>query len=188
VQPKIFIIPGLGSSGPQHWQTLWEPQLPNCERIQQRDFDNAVCSEWITNIDAAVQRAGENVVLIGHSSGSLAIAHWGLKYRRKIAGAFIVAPSDVEMPGFPYNPIGFAPIPLERLPFPSIVVASSEDQYAPFHRSQQFAAAWGSEFVNIGSAGHINTQSGHGPWPEGLKLLREFLQRISKEQANGITA
>jgi uncharacterized protein len=188
MQPKIFMIPGLGSSGPQHWQSYWEQQLPNCERIQQRDFDNAVCSEWIANIDAAVDRAGEHAVLVGHSCGSLAIAHWGVKFGRRVIGAFIVAPSDVEMPGFPYHPVGFAPIPLERLPFPSILVASSEDQYAPYERSRKFAAAWGSEFVDIGPAGHINTASGHGLWPEGLNLLREFLQRISKEQANGITA
>ena len=183
MQPKIFTVPGLGSSGPEHWQTHWERQLPNCERIQQRDFDNAVCSEWIANIEAAVQREGDNVVLVGHSSGSLAIAHWGLKFGHKIAGAFIVAPSDVEMPGFPYNPIGFAPIPLQRLPFRSVVVASSEDPYAPFHRSQQFAKAWGSEFVNIGSAGHINAASGHGPWPEGLQLLRSFLQETNNTKS-----
>ena len=185
---KVLVVPGLGSSGPQHWQTLWELQLPNCKRIQQRDFDNAVCSEWIANIDAAVQREGKDVVLVGHSSGSLAIAHWGLKYHRNILGAFIVAPSDVEMPGFPFNPVGFAPIPLERLPFKSVVVASSHDQYAHFERSQQFAKAWGSDFINIGPAGHINTASGHGPWPEGLKLLKEFLHSFSKEQANGKTA
>ena len=188
MQPKILIIPGLGSSGPQHWQTLWEPQLPNCERVPQRDFDNAVCSEWIANIDIAVQRSGESTVLVGHSCGSLAIAHWSVKFRRDIAGAFIVAPSDVEMPGFPFNPVGFAPIPLERLPFPSVVVASNRDQYAPFERSKMFAAAWGSEFVNIGPAGHINAESGHGPWPEGLKLLQDFLQRSSKRQASGTTA
>jgi uncharacterized protein len=186
--PKVLIVPGLGSSGPQHWQTLWEQQLPGCERVQQRDFDNAVCSEWIANIDAAVRREGENVVLVGHSCGSLAIAHWARKYQRKIVGAFIVAPSDVEMPGFPYHPVGFAPIPLERLPFRSVVVASSEDEYAPLERSQQFAKAWGSEFIDIGPAGHINAASGYGPWTEGLEILTEFLHRISKEQANGITA
>ena len=186
--PKVLMVPGLGSSGTQHWQTIWEPQLPGCERIQQRDFDNAVCSEWIENINAVVQRQNKDVELVGHSCGSLAIAHWAVKYRRKIAGAFIVAPSDVEMPGFPYHPVGFAPIPLERLPFPSIVVASSEDEYASFKRSQQFAKAWGSELLNIGSAGHINAASGYGPWPEGLKLLNEFLHRIPLEQANGITA
>src|SRR5512140_115988 len=117
--PKVLMVPGLGSSGPQHWQTLWEKQLPNCERIQQRDFDNAVCSEWTANIDAAVQREGENVVLVGHSCGSLAIENWGLNLSGNILVAFIVAPSDVEMPGFPYHPVGFAPVPLEPLRFPN---------------------------------------------------------------------
>jgi predicted alpha/beta hydrolase family esterase len=69
-----------------------------------------------------------------------------------------------------------------------MVVASSEDEYAPFERSKRFASAWGSEFVNIGAAGHINAASGYGPWPEGLRMLKDFVQRISKEQGSGTTA
>lgn len=179
MQPKILIIPGLGNSGPQHWQTLWESQLPNCERVMQRDFDNAVCSEWIETMDAAIRRHADNVVLVGHSSGSQAIAHWSQKYGRKAVGAFLVGPSDVERPDFPYKITGFAPIAMNKLGFPSVVVASSDDQYVTLERAKQFAAAWGSEFVNVGKAGHINAASGHGPWAEGLALLREFVGKVT---------
>ncbi len=181
MQPRILIIPGLGNSGPQHWQTLWEAQLPGSERVMQRDFDNAVCSEWIETMDAAIRRHNDHVLLVGHSSGSQAIAHWAKRYGRKIPGAFIVAPSDVERPDFPYKIVGFAPIALNKLPFPSVVVASSEDQYVTLDRAKQFATAWGSEFVNIGPAGHINAASGHGPWPEGLAMFRNFIERISSK-------
>ena len=30
----------------------------------------------------------------------------------------------------------------------------------------------GSQLVNIGAAGHINVDSGHGPWPRGLALFK----------------
>jgi len=69
---------------------------------------------------------------------------------------------------------GFAPIPLLRLPFPSIVVASSNDPFVTIARAQTFASAWGGEFVTMGEVGHINTASGLGAWPEGLALLRNF--------------
>jgi len=31
--------------------------------------------------------------------------------------------------------------------------------------------AWGSEFMMSGEAGHINSASGLGDWPEGFALL-----------------
>ena len=30
--PAILTVPGLNNSGPGHWQTLWEQQLPGCHR------------------------------------------------------------------------------------------------------------------------------------------------------------
>ena len=174
----ILTIPGLFNSGPDHWQTHWERSMPNMCRIHQRDYEHAVCTEWIDTIEAAVRRHGSDVVLVGHSCGSIAIAHWAAKYPQKIAGAMLVGPSDAEMPDFPPNAVGFTPIPLQPLPFPAIVVASSEDPFVVFDRATRFAKCWGATLVNIGPAGHINTASGHGPWPEGRKILEEFVKTI----------
>jgi predicted alpha/beta hydrolase family esterase len=53
-------------------------------------------------------------------------------------------------------------------------VTSTTDQWVSEARAQQFAEAWGSELITIGDAGHINAASGHGDWPEGLALLRDW--------------
>lgn len=172
---KILIIPGLNNSGPDHWQSHWERTLPNVERVHQRDYDAPVCSEWGDTIQKAVERDGPDVVLVGHSSGAIAIPHWAKRYGPRIKGAMLVGPSDVERPDFPYQITGFAPIALDPLPFPSIVVASSDDPYVSLERATFFASKWGSQLVDIGPAGHINTQSGHGPWPEGIEILKELL-------------
>jgi hypothetical protein len=97
--------------------------------------------------------------------------------RGRIRGALLVAPSDPEAASFPSGPTGFAPMPLVRLPFPSVVVASSNDPFVTVVRAQTFARAWGSEFVMIRNAGHINTASGLGDWPEGLALLHKLCER-----------
>lgn len=171
----ILTIPGLFNSGPDHWQSHWERTLPNIERVHQRDYDNAVCSEWIETIQKAVGGQTAAVVLVGHSCGSIAIAHWAKEFGGHVAGAMLVGPSDVEQPDFPQNAVGFSPVPLDPLPFPSIVVASSDDPFVSLGRAKQFALRWGSKFVNIGPAGHINTSSGHGPWPEGIEILKDLL-------------
>ena len=94
-------------------------------------------------------------------------------------GAFIVAQSDVEHPDYPIEGRSFSYMPLSRLPFPSIVVASTNDVYVSVERARQFADAWGSRLVFIGDAGHVNAASGYGPWPEGEQMLFEFCASLS---------
>ena len=67
---------------------------------------------------------------------------------------------------------------LFRLPFPSVVIASTDDEYVSLDRARLFAGAWGSAFDVIGAAGHINAASGYGPWPDGRKKLAAFLARL----------
>jgi predicted alpha/beta hydrolase family esterase len=98
----------------------------------------------------------------------------------KIAGAFLVAPSDVEAPSYPIDAGAFRPIPMQPLPFPSMVVASTDDQYAAIERSRAFAGAWGSKIVEIGDAGHINADTGFGMWPEGERMLETFCSSLSR--------
>ncbi len=91
-----------------------------------------------------------------------------------VSAALLVAPADIEQPDSNPDLRNFAPIPLAPLPFPSLVVASDNDPYCEVARAREFARSWGSEFVNIGHAGHINTDAGFGEWPEGESLLRRL--------------
>ncbi|MDQ2766073.1 MAG: alpha/beta hydrolase, partial [Gemmatimonadota bacterium] len=86
----------------------------------------------------------------------------------------LVGPSDTEAASYPNGPTGWSPMPMARLPFPSIVVASTDDEYVTIERAQSFADAWGSLLVNIGAAGHINSASNLGEWPLGRELLAEL--------------
>ncbi|GAO43687.1 RBBP9/YdeN family alpha/beta hydrolase [Flavihumibacter petaseus] len=170
-----FIVPGLGNSGPEHWQTWFEQSGGSFQRINQREWDAPDREDWVSNIQQAV--AGHDpatVILIGHSLGCTAIAHWANAYKVPVRGALLVAPSDIETPQYDFPATGFAPIPLSPLPFPSIVVASTNDPWVTINRAKLFADAWGSRFVNIGEAGHINVASGYTTWSDGLELLRSL--------------
>jgi predicted alpha/beta hydrolase family esterase len=102
-------------------------------------------------------------------------------HKTKVRSALLVAPSDVDADSYPAGTKNFQPMPLEVLPFLSIVVASSNDEYVTLERAKFFATSWGSEFVNIGAAGHINSASELGDWPQGIKLLQDL---INNEQKN----
>lgn len=176
---NLLTIPGYTNSGPDHWQSHWERLHRAIRRVEQRDWDRPEPAEWAAALDAAIDpTAATSSVLIGHSCGSIAVAHWAARYGRSVAGAFLVAPSDVERMGVTPALHAFGPIPMRRLPFPTLVVASENDPYCTPERAATFARAWGSRLVLIGPAGHINTASGHGPWPEGQALLRDFCTEL----------
>jgi hypothetical protein len=174
----VLIIPGLGDSGPQHWQTLWEASHPEYRRIQQSDWEHPRREDWTQNIDVAISSAESPVVLVAHSMGCIATVHWALSSRAngRVAAAFLVAPPDVEAETIPAGPTGFAPCPLSRLPFKSLAIASTNDPFATLDRAKAFAGAWGSELVILESAGHINAVSGYGPWLQGERLLERLTQ------------
>lgn len=175
---NVRTIPGLGSSGPLHWQTRWE-EKHGFRRVVQRDYDRPDRAEWVETLDRAIRAEDTPPLLVAHSLGCALVAQWAAEGGGAgVAGAFLVAPSDVDAPGFPEEGRGFAPMPLVRLPFPSLVVASTNDEYVSVERARLFAGAWGAELVLIGEAGHINSASGHGPWPEGERLLFDFTSRL----------
>jgi len=172
---RVLLLPGLFNSGPEHWQSYWERSDPSFRRVVQRDWETADRREWVKTLDQAVAEAGPDVVLAGHSTSCALVAFWAREPGSRVRGALLVGPSDTEAPSYPRGPTGWAPMPLERLPFPSIVVASEDDEYVTLARAERFARAWGGRLVNIGAAGHINSTSGLGDWPRGRALLDELL-------------
>lgn len=170
-----LILPGLFSSGPEHWQSHWERLDSTCVRVEQDDWETPRCEDWVRNLDAAIARLTGEAMLVGHSSACALVAHWAAvaspAHIARVRGALLVAPSDPARPSYPVGPVGFGPVPELRLPFPSVVVASADDEYVTLDRARAYAAAWGSRFVDVGAAGHINGASGLGTWPAGYALL-----------------
>ena len=171
---SVLLLPGFKNSGPQHWQSLWEQSHVDFKRVQQKDWNYPVCEEWICAVENAIKEAGPDVVLVAHSLACLVVAQWASKPHLPIKAALLVGMPDVQSKNFPKEATGFFQPPLLPFDFPSIVVASTNDQYATISYASSLAKAWGSRFVNIGAYGHINADSGLGNWEEGYKLLVEL--------------
>jgi uncharacterized protein len=148
--PRVLILPGLYNSGPGHWQSLWEASHPDYRRVSLGGWGKPRCAEWIRRLDQAVVEAGEDVILVAHSTACALVGHWWIRRQKVIRGALLVAPSDTEAASYPVGPDGFSPMPLCRLPFQTIVVASQNDPAVSFERARLFAQSWGGEFVNAG--------------------------------------
>ncbi len=177
---SYLIIPGLGGSGPDHWQTKWETQLPNARRVQQEDWDRPDKDAWIANLDKCVADSQAPLVLIAHSLACALVAHWAGQsaHTDKVHGALLVAPADVDSTEHtPSEARCFAPMPLELLPFKTLVLASLNDPYVAPERAHYFAACWYGGFLDVGELGHVNADSNLGDWPQGRDLLSSILPR-----------
>lgn len=172
-----LILPGLGSSGPDHWQTLWEREHGYL-RVEQRNWDQPSLTDWLNNLKHAVQAQDRPVVLVAHSLACSLVAHYAAERPSRVLGALLVSPADVDSAQCtPPEVRCFAPMPLAPLPFPALVVTSSNDPFVCGERAAFFAQAWGAEFANIGPAGHINASSNLGAWPEGHQRFQASLAR-----------
>jgi predicted alpha/beta hydrolase family esterase len=176
----ILIIPGHGDSGPDHWQSRWERQLSTARRVEQENWEAPVRDAWVDRIVRAVSRAQRPVVLVAHSLGVVAVAHAAPHLPPgRVRGAFLVGLPDVEPEDFMSEiDRAFAPIPRDPLPFPSVLVVSRTDPYCDYEKAVDIAYSWGAAAVDAGDSGHLNTASGHGPWPEGLMRFAGFLKRL----------
>jgi hypothetical protein len=171
----VLILPGIGNSGPQHWQTRWALRHSDWQRVNLDSWDSPVCDDWVRALDVAVQACPSPPILVAHSLACLLVAHWASRVRATVKGALLVAVPDPQSASFPATARGFAPVPLAPFAFRSLVVASANDSFGSLAHAKHCAIAWGSTFVNIGQAGHINADSGHGEWEEGYGLLQGIL-------------
>ena len=173
IMTTTLIIPGLKSSGPTHWQSWFEQHIPGTVRVMQRDWHDANLANWSSRVRRDINRTPGRLFVVAHSFGVLAAVQAANDFDGRIAGALLVAPADPDK--FSVS----AYLPNQPLSFPSVVVASTNDHWMTLERAAHWADVWGSDLVNLGDAGHINGESGFGPWPEGLSLL-ERLRRAAE--------
>ncbi|RMX09402.1 alpha/beta hydrolase [Allofranklinella schreckenbergeri] len=180
--PILFILPGWQNSGSGHWQSRWEA-LHGAVRVQQHDWQRPKSGDWQIQLEEAVLAAdpARPIGLLAHSLGCQLVARWASHSRHaaRVQAALLVAPPDTETPANLHILPGWAPIPQQRLPFASLVIASHDDPFCSFARAQWMSQCWGSGLHDAGNRGHLNADSGLSDWPEGWRLWNALLGRSS---------
>lgn len=174
----ILLVPGLGGSGPDHWQSRWEAKLTTARRVEQDDWDAPDLAAWSDRLADAIARTTRPIVIVAHSLGTHVVAHASPAFPESVVGTFLVAPPDLDDTAAMPECLAGMRVPRATLPCTSLVVASRTDPWCSYPRAEAIAALWGAPLVDAGDSGHINTQSGHGPWPEGLMRFAGFLKAL----------
>ena len=191
---NVLRLPGWQNSGPDHWQSQWQT-THGYTRVEQHDWQRPLRGDWISRLEdvlLARRHPGQDhdfcdsgnpqdttgtAVLVAHSLGCIHIAAWASISRNthRVKAALLVAPPDVEREDMRQRLPSWSPVALQRLPFPTVVMASSNDPFCDLPRAQAFAQAWGSDFVHVGPYGHLNAASGLGRWPDAHHQLQQLV-------------
>ena len=162
---RTLIVPGLNGSSAGHWQSIWQDEHPEYERVVPSRWTLADLSTWGDSIACAIESHSGPVILVAHGFGCLAALTVQRRLGHRIRGALLVAPSDPSVWGLESR--------LSNVSARSswIVVASTDDRWMAFDRARGWASAWSCRFMDAGNVGHIDEHSGHGDWPAGRRLL-----------------
>lgn len=173
---RFLIVPGIDGSDAGHWQSLWEADWGDAAvRIAPASWSVPDLDDWIEAIDTGASRlGGSDLLVVAHSLGCLAAAHWASTRPTGAGGLFLVAPPDVTGPQFPSVAKNFTRAGAGRLPVPALVVSSDDDPYCSPETSASLAERWGAGHVTAGSAGHLNSASAVADWRFGRALLVAF--------------
>ena len=172
---KVLIAPGYCGSDDNHWQSYWQKENKEYIRIEQRDWYHPVADEWADTIEKYVRESSDDVVVVAHSLACVALAIWVQNTNLSIKGALLVAPPNIECEKLRTVIKGFSPVPMQELPFKSILLASTNDEYMNIDQAEVLANHWKSTFLNIGNKGHINSNSNLMNWPEGRAYLSALI-------------
>lgn len=173
---RLLIVPGLGDSGPSHWQTWLQQGDRHALRVEQRDWMSPDLDRWAARIASTLERAGPGPwIAAAHSFGCLALVRYlAQQPRSDIAAALLVAPADPAKFG-----VG-ALLPASALPAPSVLVGSETDPWMSAAEARRWAQRWASQWINLGAAGHINAEAGFGSLPLARRWVTAARQRIER--------
>lgn len=177
----VLIIPGLRDHVAEHWQTHLESCLVRVATVPPLQADKLNCMKRVAAIQAQLTQIEGPVILVAHSAGVLMTVHWAAQYQHTIKAALLVTPPDLNgswPDNYPTTEAlsqqGWTPLPMEALPFPSIVAASRNDPLASYPAVAEMAQNWGSQLIDLGAVGHLNPAAGFGPWPQALQLIQQL--------------
>lgn len=168
---QILLVPGLFDSGPQHWQTLWHQAHPDWLRICHDDWTEPDLPRWVNAVTEHLLEAKEPLTLVAHSFGCLASFYAAQQHPEKVKSIFMVAPADPELVGVDVSLMQHAS------KVPGRIIASTNDYWMSFDRVMYWSRQWKLPVSVMGPLGHINTDSGHGDWSEGVSLLQSHLRK-----------
>ncbi|MDQ0455735.1 alpha/beta hydrolase [Rhizobium paknamense] len=186
---QTLILPGLNGSSDAHWQRIWASERPDCKVLEQSEWACPSLPDWKRRLETELAASREDVILLAHSLGCILAASLALSpLAARVRAAVLVAPCDiVEVERLHPCCVQLDQVPLETLPFETLIVGSLNDPYMNVPSLYRHGEKWGASIRVIGHAGHINVASGYGRWVEGYRIFDHFLEDARNDRRRAVS-
>ena len=173
------IVPGVGGSEAQHWQSWLQQQLMSSSRVQQQHWDRPILNQWVAQFVKTVTAIKSPIQIVAHSFGcltSVAALAEHPELKTKVKNLILVAPANPAR----FGEAGFARHSLMNyqayfhqlsIDVSTTLLISENDPWLGYVDALQLAQAWKLTPINLGQVGHVNVASGFGPFPEIFHYL-----------------
>ena len=172
------IVPGVGGSEYDHWQSWLQRQMRHCSRVEQVQWQHPVLDVWVKQFLDTLHGIEDDLQIVAHSFGcltSIAALAQHPQLHAKIKNLLLVAPANPKR----FGPHGFAQDEQNywqqftqfKINVPCQMLISENDPWLSFEDAQQLAQHWRLRAINLGPVGHINVASGFGPFPDIYNFL-----------------
>ncbi len=173
----FLILHGLEGSGPEHWQSWIARRLAEAgERVEYPDLPDPykpALDAWLEALDSGLRRLGaqrgEATVICHSLSCTLWLHHAAREDGPPVARALLVAPPSLASGVAeiaPFFPVPIEPEAVARTAGQTRLVCSDDDPYCPEGAATLYGEPLALPTQLLPGAGHVNTETGYGPWPE----------------------
>ena len=95
---SFLMVPGIGASSEEHWQSLWQRDVADARTVEQADRDRPDIETWLAMLNRTMAACRNPIVLVAHSLGCALVAH------RWIPPRAIISLTDCARPGYRFEP------------------------------------------------------------------------------------
>jgi uncharacterized protein len=172
----FLILHGLEGSSPEHWQSWIARRLAEAgEPVDYPDLPDPYApalDDWLEALDAALERLGPErpaaTVLCHSLSCALWLHHAARDTGPPVARVLLVSPPSLGAGVAAIEP--FFPVPVDadavaRAAGQTRLIFSDNDPFCPEGAATLYGQPLAVPTDLVPGAGHINTETGYGPWP-----------------------
>lgn len=182
---KVLIVHGWSGTPESNWFSWMKRELQSQNVIvevpQMPGADFPKMKDWVDHIHTKIDKPDEEIFLVGHSLGCMAIMRYieSLADDQKIGGILLVAGFSHSI-GIPYLD-DFFTVPLNYGKVRDAVIkktfiCSDNDPFVPLAEGECLKNMLGGSLIVLHDAGHINESDGFVTFAKGLEELLQIMK------------
>ena len=164
---RVLILHGYEGNTPDHWQTWLAGRLrEGGHDVVDPDLPAPLEPDLAAWLDVLAGLRGESDVVVCHSLSCLLWLHHRSRGGPPAERVLLVAPPGPSAAAQVPELAGFFPVPLDPA-FATVtwLVHADDDPYCPEGAAELYGLPLQIRGELMRGAGHINPESGFGPWP-----------------------